>query len=151
MGVLDKIGGSMLQGLLGNLSEVSVEDLQREYGAYLMDGEVLQIGFRLIRDVVLVTDKRIVFFDRQGATGQKTRVDSVNLNTIIHVSAETAGFGLDDCEITITYITSPYFRATGGVSLSERKFEFPKKYSIQPLYRQLQEIAYGNHEALNRL
>ena len=32
----------------------------------------------------------------------------------------------------------------------EKKLEFPKKYNIQPLYKYLQEIAYNNHEALNR-
>lgn len=149
MGLIGKLGGSLAQGVLGNLSEVSVDELTKEYGAYLMDGETIQTGFRLVRDVVLFTDKRIVDFDKQGATGQKMRVDSINLSTIIHVSAETSGFGLDDSEVNITYIASPYFRASGGVSLGEKKFEFPKKYNIQPLYKQLQEIAYQNHEAIN--
>lgn len=142
--------GNLTQGILGNMSEVSAEELMKEYGAYLMDGETIQTGFRLVRDVVLFTDKRIVDFDKQGATGQKMRVDSINLSSIIHVSAETSGFGLDDSEINISYISSPYYRASGGVSVAEKKFEFPKKYNIQPLYKQLQEIAYENHENLNR-
>jgi len=142
--------GNLTQGFMGNMSEVSVDELTKEYGAYLMDGETIQTGFRLVRDVVLFTDKRIVDFDKQGATGQKMRVDSINLSSIIHVSAETSGFGMDDSEINISYISSPYYRASGGVSVAEKKFEFPKKYSIQPLYKQLQEIAYENHENLNK-
>lgn len=142
--------GNLTQGFMGNMSEVSVEELTKEYGPYLMDGETIQTGFRLVRDVVLFTNKRIVDFDKQGATGQKMRVDSINLSSIIHVSAETSGFGMDDSEINISYISSPYYRASGGVSVSEKKFEFPKKYDIQPLYKQLQEIAYENHENLNR-
>ena len=142
--------GSLTQGIMGNMSEVSTEELMKEYGPYLMTGEIIQIGFRLVRDVVLFTNKRIVDFDKQGATGQKMRVDSINLSSIIHVSAETSGFGLDDSEINISYISSPYYRANGGVSVAERKYEFPKKYNIQPLYRQLQEIAYQNHENLNK-
>ena len=142
--------GNLTQGILGNMSEVSVDELMKEYGAYLMDGETIQTGFRLVRDVVLFTDKRIVDFDKQGATGQKMRVDSINLSSIIHVSAETSGFGMDDSEINISYISSPYYRASGGVSVAEKKFEFPKKYNIQPLYKQLQEIAYENHENLNK-
>lgn len=142
--------GNLTQGILGNMSEVSTEELMKEYGAYLMEGETIQTGFRLVRDVVLFTDKRIVDFDKQGATGQKMRVDSINLSSIIHVSAETSGFGLDDSEINISYISSPYYRASGGVSVAEKKFEFPKKYNIQPLYKQLQEIAYENHENLNK-
>lgn len=142
--------GNLTQGFMGNMSEVSVEELAKEYGAYLMDGETIQTGFRLVRDVVLFTDKRIVDFDKQGASGQKMRVDSINLSSIIHVSAETSGFGMDDSEINISYISSPYYRASGGVSVEEKTFEFPKKYNIQPLYKQLQEIAYENHENLNR-
>ena len=142
--------GNLTQGLLGNMSEVSTEALMKEYGPYLMHGETIQVGFRLVRDVVLFTDKRIVDFDKQGATGQKMRVDSINLSSIIHVSAETSGFGMDDSEINLTYISSPYYRASGGVTVSEKTFEFPKKYNIQPLYKRLQEIAYENHERLNR-
>ena len=121
----------------------------QEYGMYLMDGETITTGFKLVRDVVIVTDKRIIDFDKQGATGAKMRVDSINLNCVYHVSAETAGFGADDSEINIYYITSPYFKCSGGVSTAEKKLEFPKKYNIQPLYKYLQEIAYQNHEALN--
>ena len=150
MGLIGKLGGSLVQGALGNMNEIPVEELTKEYGAYLMDGETIQIGFRLVRDVVLFTDKRIIDFDKQGATGAKMRVDSINLSSIIHVSAETSGFGLDDSEINISYITAPYYRANTGVSVAEKKYEFPKKYNIQPLYKQLQEIAYENHENLNK-
>lgn len=150
MGIMGKLGGAMMQGVLGNLNEVPVEDLSNEYGAYLMDGETIQIGFRLVRDVFLFTDKRIIDFDKQGATGQKMRVDSINLSSIIHVSAETSGFGLDDSEINVFYIASPYFKASSGVSIASKKFEFPKKFNIQPLYKQLQEIAFSNHENLNK-
>lgn len=150
MGLFDKLGGAVGQGILGNMSEVSTDELMKEFGAYLMDGETIQLGFRLVRDVVLFTDKRIVDFDKQGATGQKMRVDSINMSSIIHVSAETSGFGMDDSEINVHYISSPYFRASGGVTVEEKKFEFPKKYNIQPLYKQLQEIAYQNHENLNK-
>lgn len=149
MGLMNKLGGSVFQGLAGNLSEVSPENLQQEYGMYLMDGETITMGFKLIRDVVIFTDKRIIDFDKQGATGVKMRVDSINLSSIIHVSAETAGFGADDSEINVRYISSPYFRCSGGVMTADKKFEFPKQYNIQPLYKYLQEIAYHNHEVLN--
>ena len=59
MGLINKLGGSMLQGMAGNLNEVSPEALNQEFGMYLMDGETIAMGFRLIRDVVIFTDKRI--------------------------------------------------------------------------------------------
>ena len=150
MGIMDKIGGNIMQGLMGNLSEVTPEKLMQDYGMYLMEGETIHTGFVLVRDTVIFTDQRIIDFDKQGATGQKSRVSSIYLDSIINVSAETAGFGLDDSELNIEFISSPYFRANGGVSVSSRKFEFPKKYQIQSLYKWLQEIAYTNHLNINK-
>ena len=124
----------LLQGLMGNMSAVSNSDLQNEFGTYLMDGEVINSGFKLVRDVVIFTDKRIISFDKQGATGHKMRVDSIYLTSVINVSAETAGFGLDDSELSVFYIETPYFKASGGVSVAEKKYEFPKSFNIQPLY-----------------
>lgn len=150
MGIMNKIGGNIMQGLMGNLSEITPEKLTQEYGMYLMDEESIHTGFVLVRDVVIFTDKRIIDLDKQGATGQKARVSSIYLDSIINVSAETAGFGLDDSELNIEYISSPYFKANGGVSVSSRKFEFPKKYQIQGIYKWLQEIAYTNHMNINK-
>lgn len=150
MGLMDKLGGNIMQGLMGNLSEVTPEKLAQDYGMYLMDGESIHTGFVLVRDTVIFTDKRIIDLDKQGATGQKARVSSIYLDSIINVSAETAGFGLDDSELNIEYISTPYFRANGGVSTSSRKFEFPKKYQIQGIYKWLQEIAYANHQNINK-
>ena len=53
MGIMDKLGGSVLQGMLGNMSEVSTEKLMQDYGAYLIDGETIKTGFVLVRDVVI--------------------------------------------------------------------------------------------------
>lgn len=149
MGIMDKLGGSVLQGMRGNMSEVSYEKLMQDYGAYLIDEEVIKTGFVLVRDIIIFSDKRILYFNKQGATGQKMRVASIYLDSIINVSAETAGFGLDDSELNIEYIVSPYFRAGGGVATATMKFEFPKRYQIQPLYKWLQEVAYANHVQIN--
>lgn len=59
MGFLDKISGAA-----GNLNEMSPEALMQEYGAYLMTNEKINVGFKLVRDVVLITDKRIIDFDK---------------------------------------------------------------------------------------
>lgn len=139
---------NIMNGLLGNMSEVTVEQLQAEFGQYLMDGETITIGFKLVRDAVLFTDKRIISFDKQGTTGQKMRVISIKLSTIIEATAETAGFGMDDSEITITYIVTPYLHAN-SIAVESKKFEFPKKYNIQPLYKMLEELAHNNFEHIN--
>lgn len=98
-------------GLSANYSEAPLEELEKEYGMYLMDNEKITMGFKLVRDSLIFTDKRIIFTDKQGATGTKMSVESINLNSIIDVKMETSGFGFDDSEITFTYITSPYFKS----------------------------------------
>lgn len=141
---------NIMSGILGNMSEVSTEELQKEYGPYLMDSETISIGFKLVRDVVLFTDKRVIYFNKQGATGQKMSVETIKLSTIVDVTAETAGFGLDDSEITLTYVVTPYLRSH-STELAKRKFEFPKKYNIQPLYKMLIELSFANCDRINSL
>ena len=65
------------------------------------------------------------------------------------MSAETAGFGVDDSELEIWYITTPNMKAN-HVEYKTKKFEFPKKYDVRELYRMLQELAYENFQHLNK-
>lgn len=140
---------NMLQGgFAANYSEQSSEELTKEYGQYLMDGEEITMGFKLVRDALIFTDKRIIFTDKQGATGAKMSIESINLYSIVDVKMETSGFGFDDSELTFTYIKTPYLKAH-GVEYGSHKLEFPKKYNVQSLYKILQELAYENCLKLN--
>lgn len=137
-------------GLAGNYSEVSPEELTNEYGMYLMDGETITMGFKLVRDSLIFTDKRIIFTDKQGATGTKMSVQSINLFSIVEVQMETSGFGFDDSELTFTYIATPELKGH-HVAFASKKLEFPKKYNVQSLYKILQELAYENCLRINGL
>lgn len=136
------------QGLLNNYSEIDPDQLTKEYGMYLMDGEKITVGFKLVRDALIFTNKRIIFTDKQGATGTKMRIESINLFSVVDVTMETAGFGFDDSELTFTYIKTAYMKAH-NVEYVSHKLEFPKKYNPQPLYKLLQELAYENCLRLN--
>lgn len=138
----------VLQGVLGNYSEQSVEDMNKEYGQYLMDNETITMGFKLVRDALIFTDKRIILTDKQGATGTKMRVVSINIYSIVDVTMETSGFGFDDSELTFTYINSPELKGH-HVTYASHKLEFPKKYDVQSLYKILQELAYENCLRIN--
>lgn len=142
--------GNIIQGGLNNYSEIPIDQIQVEYGMYLMDGETITVGFKLIRDALIFTDKRIIFTDKQGATGTKMRVESINLFSVVDVTMETAGFGFDDSELTFTYIKTANLKAH-EVNYVSHKLEFPKKYNVQPLYKLLQELAYSNCVRLNGL
>jgi len=141
---------NLLQGALGNYSEVPIEELEKEYSPYLMDGEKITMGFKLIRDALIFTDKRIIMTDKQGATGTKMRVTSINLTSIVNVTMETSGFGFDDSELTFTYISSPELKGH-HVEYSSHKLEFPKKFNVQNLYKILQQLAYENYLRINNM
>ncbi|MDF2945185.1 MAG: hypothetical protein K0S01_4043 [Herbinix sp.] len=141
---------NILQGGLGNYSEVPAEVLAQDYGMYLMDGEVITMGFKLIRDALIFTTKRIILTDKQGTTGSKTRITSINLFSITDVTMETSGFGFDDSELTFTYVSSPELKGH-HVQYASHKLEFPKKYNVQGLYKILQELAYENCLRINNI
>lgn len=135
-------------GFAANYSEVSIPELEKEYSMYLMSNEQITMGFKLVRDALIFTDKRIILTDKQGATGTKMKVKSINLFSIVNVSMETSGFGFDDSELTFTYISSPELKGH-HVEYSSHKLEFPKKFNVQGLYKILQELAYENSLRIN--
>ncbi len=65
--------GKFIQGLAGNFSEQNKETLIKEYGQYLLENEEIQSGYKLIRDSIIFTNIRIIFTDKQGATGRKMK------------------------------------------------------------------------------
>lgn len=95
----------MLSGLFGNAAEVDVKKLQPVLEALLTDGEQVVRGFRLVRDLFVFTDKRLVLIDYQGMMGKKAEYHSIPYKSISHFSVETAGTFDMDAEMKI-YISS---------------------------------------------
>ena len=107
--------GRLIQGLAGNFSEQSKEALTKEFGQYLLENEEIQSGYKLIRDSIIFTNIRIIFTDKQGATGRKMSIKSIFLMNIVNVEMETAGLGIDDSEITITYLENAFLNLTMSI------------------------------------
>ncbi|MBO0431918.1 PH domain-containing protein [Enterococcus sp. DIV0660C] len=139
---------NLVQGALGNYSEKTPEQLTQEYGEYLFDNEEITMGYQLVRDALIFTNHRVIFVDKQGATGKKTAFHSIHLDSIVEVDMETAGTGLDDSEITITYLKNINQRSNNEVH-ALHKFEFPKKTDILPLYRYLGNVSMTNRTRIN--
>ncbi len=86
----------IFSALLGNAGAVSQEKLTNQYGQLLIEGEVIELGFKLIRDTFIFTNKRLILVDKQGITGSKTEYKSISYKSISRFSIETAGtFDLD--------------------------------------------------------
>jgi len=86
----------IFSAMLGNAGSVSQEDLLKKYEQLLIDNEEIEMGFKLIRDTFIFTNKRLILVDVQGLTGSKTEYKSIAYKSITRFSIETAGtFDLD--------------------------------------------------------
>ena len=86
----------LFSALLGNAGAVNQEELMAKYGQLLTDTEVIEMGFKLIRDTFIFTNKRLILVDKQGITGSKVEYKSIVYKSISRFSVETAGtFDLD--------------------------------------------------------
>lgn len=97
----------MLQGLFGNASEVEAKSLQKDLEAILVSGEQVVKAFRIIRDLFIFTNKRLVLVDKQGLTGKKAEYHSIPYKSISHFSVETAGSFDMDAELKIYISGNP--------------------------------------------
>lgn len=87
---------SLFNKVLGNAGEVSLEKLTEKYGKLLIHGEQVELGFKLIRDVFMFTNKRLILIDVQGLTGSKVEYKSLPYKSMSRFSLETPGtFDLD--------------------------------------------------------
>lgn len=105
----------MLQGMFGNAREVNIKELQSDLDVLLVPGETVVRGFKIIRDLFIFTDKRLILIDKQGITGKKAEYHSIPYKSISHFSVETAGTFDMDAEMKI-YIS-------GNMTPIEREFK----------------------------
>jgi hypothetical protein len=91
----------LFSALMGNAGAVSNDELQKNYGLLLIEGEQIELGFKLIRDTFIFTNKRLIFIDKQGITGSKTEYKSISYKSISRFSIETAGTFELDAELKI--------------------------------------------------
>jgi Bacterial PH domain len=99
----------LFSALLGNAGAVSQEELKKDYGKLLIDGEEIELGFKLVRDMFIFTTKRLILIDKQGFTGSKIEYKSISYKSISRFSIETAGtFDLDaELKIWVSSETVP--------------------------------------------
>lgn len=81
----------LLNGLMGNASEVNLPEVQKEYEMLLADNETIEKAYKVIRDMFIFTNKRLILIDKQGLTGKKVEIHSIPYKSITHFSIETAG------------------------------------------------------------
>lgn len=90
-----------LDGLLGNASVLETSKVESEFARILTDNESVEHAYKLIRDLFIFTNRRLVLVDKQGLTGSKLEYHSIPYSKITHYSVETAGHFDREAELVI--------------------------------------------------
>ncbi|MFF3847279.1 PH domain-containing protein [Streptomyces sp. NPDC002328] len=93
--------------LFGNAHTIDTATAQQEYARLLGQGERVHAAYLLIRDTILLTDRRLLLVDKQGITGKKVEYHSIPYRSITHFAVETAGTLDLDAELKIWVSGTP--------------------------------------------
>ena len=86
----------LFSGMLGSASEANLEKVEKQIASIVVDDESIEKAFQLVRDMIVLTNKRIIVIDKQGVTGRKTEYLSIPYRSIVRFSIESVGhFDLD--------------------------------------------------------
>jgi hypothetical protein len=91
----------LLDGLLGNASEIDPRKVEGEFARILAPGEKIERAYQVIRDLFVFTDKRLILVNKQGLTGSKIEYHSLPYRSITHFSIETGGHFDLDAELNV--------------------------------------------------
>ncbi len=91
----------LFNAIMGHASEVSIEKISQEFQPILVPGENIEKAFKLIRDMFVFTNKRLILVDKQGITGSKVDYVTIPYTSIIKFSKESAGLLDLDAELKI--------------------------------------------------
>lgn len=123
----------LLQGLLGNASQVDISEVEQDLEQILISGEKIEKAYKLVRDLIIFSNKRLILVDKQGITGHKIEFHSVPYKNILHFSVETGGTLDLDADLKIW--------VSGSYGMIERKFK--KGDMIFEIHRTLADYVIG--------
>ncbi len=90
----------LFNAILGNASEVNIENVSNEFEPILIDGEKIEKAYKLIRDMFIFTNKRLILVEKQ-LVGSKVDYMSIPYSSIKKFSKESAGILDLDAELKI--------------------------------------------------
>jgi hypothetical protein len=95
----------LINAIFGTASQIDPQELASEFSPILADGEQITGAFKIVRDLFVFTQSRLILVDKQGITGKKVEYHSIPYKSISQFSVETAGRFDMDSELKI-YISS---------------------------------------------
>jgi len=112
----------IFNAILGNASEVNQSDIAKEFQPLLIDGENIIKAYKVIRDMFVFTNKRLILVEKQ-LVGTKADYLSVPYSSIKKFSKESAGI-LDleaELKIWLNHEAAPIVKTfgKGGNNINE--------------------------------
>ena len=100
----------LISKLLGQASDLSPDQARQELDGILLPEEPVEVAFKVVRDLFVFTDRRLVLVDRQNLTGRKVEYLIIPYRAITAYSIENAGtFDLDsELKIWISGRSEPF-------------------------------------------
>ena len=95
----------IINAIFGISSQINPQELEVEFAPILVDGEQITGAFKIVRDLLVFTQGRLILADKQGITGKKVEYHSIPYKSISQFSVETGGHFDMDAELRI-YISS---------------------------------------------
>ena len=80
----------IFNAILGNASEVNIDNVSKEFEPILIEGETIEKAYKLIRDMFIFTNKRLILVEKQ-LVGTKVDYLSIPYFNIKKFSKESAG------------------------------------------------------------
>jgi hypothetical protein len=112
----------LFNAILGNASEVALENVSKEYEPILIEGEIIEKAYKLIKDMFVFTNKRLILAEKQ-LVGSKVEYQSIPYASIKKFSKESAGILDMDAELKIwlNHDNSPIIKqfGKGGNNINE--------------------------------
>lgn len=90
----------IFNAILGNASEVDIDNVSKEFEPILIDGETIEKAFKLVKDMFVFTNKRLILVEKQ-IVGTKVNYLSIPYTNVIKFSKESAGIMDLDAELKI--------------------------------------------------
>ena len=119
----------ILDALAGRQPQVTPEQVSAELQPFLTEGEQVEHAFKVFRDMLVFTNRRLISIDRQGVTGKKVEYRSFPYASVTMFSKESAGILDLDAELKI------WIRGFQ----EPLRFNFTKDAPVNDVYRVLSE------------
>jgi hypothetical protein len=118
---------SLLHRVMGNASLADFSEINEKINPFLVPGEEIVSGYKLIRDLIIFTTERLILIDILGISVKKQSITSYPYSSVKWYSMESAGTLDLDSEIKL------------GVQQEAMpiSLKFRKDTDLNPIYQQL--------------